>query len=48
MRNTAEKKRYGKILKQNKRVPLWVVAKTKRKVRFHPKRHSWRHSKLKV
>lgn len=48
MRTSAEKKRYGKLLKQNKRVPVWVVAKTNRKVRTHPKRRSWRRSKPRV
>jgi len=48
MRTTGQKKRYGKLQKQNKRVPVWVVAKTKRAFRAHPKRHSWRRSILKV
>jgi len=43
----AKKIRLAKAIKQNRRVPLWVIAKTKRKVRSHPKRHHWRVSKLK-
>lgn len=40
--------RYAKRGKMNKRVPLWVVVKTRRSFRDHPKRHHWRISSLKV
>lgn len=43
----AKKLRLAKALKQNRRVPIWVIAKTKRRVRTHPRRHSWKASKLK-
>ncbi len=42
----AKKIRLIKARKQNRRVPVWVIAKTNRKVRSHPKQHSWRRSKL--
>jgi large subunit ribosomal protein L39e len=40
--------RMAKAKKQNRPVPIWVVAKTIGKVRTHPKRRYWRRSKLKV
>jgi large subunit ribosomal protein L39e len=43
---TAKKMRLNKVTKQNKRVPVWVVMRTNRKVNTHPKRHMWRRSKL--
>ena len=42
----AKKMRLNKVTKQNKRVPIWVVMRTGRKVTTHPKRHMWRRSKL--
>ena len=33
----AKKKRLNKVTKQNKRVPVWVVMKTNRKMNTHPK-----------
>jgi len=42
------KKRLGKFLKQNRRPPVWVILKTKRRVVTSPKRRFWRHTKLKV
>jgi len=43
----AKKKRLMKATKQNRRVPVWVMMRTDRKVTTHPKRHHWRRSKLK-
>ncbi len=43
----AKKLRLAKALKQNRRVPIWVIVKTSRRVRTHPKRHSWKISRLK-
>ncbi len=40
--------RLAKAKRQNRPVPIWAVAKTKSKVRTHPKRRHWRRSKLKV
>ncbi len=37
-----------KQVKQNFSVPTWVIVRTKRRVRTHPKKRNWRKSKLKV
>gem|GEM_PF-281324 len=42
-----EKLRLAKALKQNRPVPLWAAAKTRAKVKTHPKRRMWRIRKLK-
>jgi large subunit ribosomal protein L39e len=42
------KKRLMKMRRQAYPVPTWVVARTKRKVRTHPKERAWRRQKLKV
>ncbi|MAM82487.1 MAG: 50S ribosomal protein L39e, partial [Euryarchaeota archaeon] len=42
----AKKKRLIKVTNQNRRVPVWVMMRTARKVTTHPKRHMWRRSKL--
>ncbi|MEA1992845.1 MAG: 50S ribosomal protein L39e [Euryarchaeota archaeon] len=46
-KSLAKKLRLGKALKQNRRVPVWVWAKTRMNVRNHPKRRHWRRNKLK-
>lgn len=43
-----KKLRLAKATRQNRPVPIWAVAKTKAKVRTHPKRRQWRRSVLKV
>ncbi|AEF96150.1 50S ribosomal protein L39e [Methanotorris igneus] len=43
-----KKLRLAKALKQNRRVPLFVILKTKGRVRSHPKMRFWRRSKLKA
>ena len=40
--------RLGKACEQNRRVPAWVMMKTKRAVSTHPQRRNWRRSTLKV
>jgi len=42
----AKKIRLNKVTKQNRRVPVWVMMKTARKMTTHPRRHNWRRSKL--
>jgi len=42
------KRRLAKFLKQNRRAPVWITIKTKRKVFASPKRRNWRSTKLKV
>jgi len=41
-----KKIRLAKALGQNRRVPVWVIMKTMRKVMTHPKRRHWRRSSL--
>ncbi|MDD1712515.1 MAG: 50S ribosomal protein L39e [Methanoregulaceae archaeon] len=40
--------RLAKACGQNRRVPSWVMVRTKRQVVAHPKRRNWRRSTLKV
>ncbi len=42
------KVRLAKACGQNRRVPQWVMVRTKRSVVSHPKRRNWRKSTLKV
>jgi len=43
-----KKSMLGKKKRQNKRIPVFVVAKTKRKVTTSNKRRDWRSKKLKI
>jgi ribosomal protein L39E len=36
----------GKMIKRNRRMPLFVVAKTKRRVTQNRMRRDWRHEKM--
>ena len=38
----------GKMMKRNRRMPLFVIAKTNRKVTQNRERRSWRNQKLKM
>ena len=42
----AMKGKLGRKLKQNRRVPLFVIAKTNRKVTQNVRRRSWRNQKM--
>jgi len=42
-----KKKRLSKETKSNRRVPAWITMRTSRRFLQHPKRRSWRRSKLK-
>ena len=42
------KLRLAKALKQNRRPPIWVIAKTKGLFRTHPKLRHWRRTRLKL
>lgn len=42
------KLRLASALNSNAPIPLWVVVKTRRKVRVNYKRRNWRRQKLKV
>ncbi|KXB06906.1 50S ribosomal protein L39 [candidate division MSBL1 archaeon SCGC-AAA382A20] len=43
----AKKKKLAKAEKQNRRVPIWVTAKTEGRVRNNPKRRNWRRQNIK-
>lgn len=43
-----KKLRLAHALKQNRTVPVWVIVKTARKFRDHPRRRHWRRVKLKA
>jgi large subunit ribosomal protein L39e len=46
---TAKKKeRLAHAMKSNRRVPVFVIAKTNRRVRYPTKSRNWRHNKLKI
>ncbi len=47
-KSQAKKSKLVKASVANRRVPVFVIAKTKRKVRFNPRRRNWRHQKLDV
>ncbi|MFA6490080.1 MAG: 50S ribosomal protein L39e [Candidatus Micrarchaeia archaeon] len=38
----------GKMIKRNRRIPLFVIAKTNRKVSQNSERRNWRSQKLKM
>ncbi len=42
-----KKLRLAKAGKENKSVPTWVIMKTNRKVRRHPKQRNWRKTSIK-
>ncbi len=42
------KGRLGRKMKQNRRVPLFVIAKTNRKVTQNVRRRSWRSNKMQL
>ena len=42
------KARLGKKLKQNRRIPVFVIAKTKRKLTTNTSQRNWRTKKLKM
>ncbi|MHA1115055.1 MAG: 50S ribosomal protein L39e [Candidatus Heimdallarchaeum aukensis] len=43
----SRKLRYAKSMKTNSSVPSWIVVRTNRRVRTHPKRRSWRQVRVK-
>lgn len=46
-KHTAMKTRLLRSVKQNRRVPAWVMLRTNRNFLRHPHKRSWRHNKLK-
>jgi len=47
-KSSEKKAKLGRALKQNRRIPLFVVAKTNRRVRTNVKARNWRRRKLKL
>jgi large subunit ribosomal protein L39e len=43
-KSKAQKKRLGKLERQNSRIPAWVMLKTDREVTRNPQRRNWRRS----
>ena len=48
IKSAERKAALGAALSKNRRVPLFVVAKTNRRVRENPHRRNWRKKKLKL
>ncbi len=44
----ALKTKLAKALKQNRRIPVFVVARTKRKITYNRKTRNWRSKKLDI
>ncbi len=44
----SKKVRLAKKTRQNRRVPIFAMMKTSRKLRTHPKTRQWRRSKIKI
>ncbi|MCE4604643.1 MAG: 50S ribosomal protein L39e [Aeropyrum sp.] len=42
------KMRLARALKSNRAIPIWVVIRTSRRIRWNMVRRHWRRSKLKV
>ncbi len=47
-KSSARKRHLGKELKKNRRLPVFVIAKTNRKISSNPRRRNWRSKKLKI
>lgn len=48
IKTSKKKATLGKMIKRNRRIPLFVIAKTNRKVVQNRERRNWRHQKLKM
>ncbi|MGQ9581962.1 MAG: 50S ribosomal protein L39e [Thermoplasmatota archaeon] len=46
-KSLGKKLRLLRAVKENRRVPAWVMQRTSRRFTRHPKRHHWRRSSLK-
>ncbi|MBI5036099.1 50S ribosomal protein L39e [Candidatus Micrarchaeota archaeon] len=47
-KSQAKKKKLVKAMKQNRRVPIFAMAKTNRRYRQNPKQRHWKRTKLKI
>lgn len=43
-----KKARLARAMKSNRRVPIFVIAKTNRKVRYPTRNRNWRHNRLQI
>ncbi|MCX8174725.1 MAG: 50S ribosomal protein L39e [Candidatus Micrarchaeota archaeon] len=48
VKSSKKKAMLGKFIKQNRRIPLFVIAKTNRRVVQNRERRNWRSQKLKM
>ena len=48
VKSSARKRHLGKELRRNRRIPIFVVAKTNRRISTNPRRRHWRSRKLKI
>ncbi|MBI4399499.1 50S ribosomal protein L39e [Candidatus Micrarchaeota archaeon] len=48
VKTAIKKERLGKALKQNRRLPVFIIAKTNRKLTQNVRRRNWRVRKLKI
>jgi large subunit ribosomal protein L39e len=47
-KSQAKKRRLGREVRKNRRLPVFVIAKTNRKISTNPRRRHWRSRKLKL
>jgi large subunit ribosomal protein L39e len=47
-KSSARKRHLGKQAKKNRRIPVFVIAKTNRKIQYNPNRRHWRARKIKL
>jgi len=47
-KSSARKRHLGMELKKNRRLPVFVMAKTNRRITANPRRRHWRSRKLKL
>ncbi|MFH1780131.1 MAG: 50S ribosomal protein L39e [Candidatus Micrarchaeota archaeon] len=47
IKSASKKKFLSKKLRQNRRIPIFAIAKTGRKLTRNPKTRNWRHQKIK-
>lgn len=48
VKTQSTKARLGKALKQNRRIPVFVIARTNRRITQNRERRHWRSQKLKI
>ncbi len=47
-KSEAKKRHLGKEARKNRRLPVFVIAKTNRRIASNPRRRNWRSRKLKL